>query len=273
MNYCGRYSNKINLSDFDEISIQYENQNTQLIDFLQEHKEQKIILIIKDIDLFIKTEEWNKLNLIYETYPEANLTICFRDVHKFELLNPILENCFQYLKLPYFIGALATDFDQLHYLCNKGVSEVYIGENICFNMQKVKKIADKYGVKLRAFPNIAQCGIRETPAHKKFFIRPEDIKEYGQYIDTFEFWGPLDRQEILLKIYKKGYWFGDLKELILDFNLSLDSRRVLPNFATMRKDCGKKCMHGDRCKICDSIVNISKKLEEQELIIKIKNNN
>jgi hypothetical protein len=37
MKYSVNYSNKINLNDFDEIIIKYEDQNQELIDFLEEH--------------------------------------------------------------------------------------------------------------------------------------------------------------------------------------------------------------------------------------------
>lgn len=268
MNYCGQYSNNINMTAFQEISIIYERQDAELIHFLQEHSQQRVILIIKDIDDFRQAEEWIKLNAIHDKFPEWNLAVCFNEVGSFREVSETLQLCMNNLKIPFFTGYLATNFDQLNYLCSLGVSDIYIGEDICFDLQRVKLICNKHNVKVRTFPNVGQCSVKAGPALKKFFIRPEDVEEYSDVIDVLEFWGPLNRQETLLKIYNKGVWYGDLKDLLLDFNLSFDSRRIIPGFARIRKSCGRKCMKGEFCTICDKIYNISEKLADNNIIIK-----
>jgi hypothetical protein len=260
----------MSLNDFDEISILYDNQDKQLIDYLEKHQNRRTILIVKDYKEFQSAQEWVKLNAIHTRYPEFDFAICFGELKRFEPIDNMLQECFDNLTIPYFTGYLITTFEQLHYMCALKVSEVYIGEDICFDLKRAKAVASNYGVQLRAFPNVAQCSIKQTPPLKKFFIRPEDVEEYADCIDTLEFWGPQDRQNILLKIYNKGCWYGDLNELILDFPLSFDSRRIVPGFAHIRKTCGRKCMKGEQCGVCDRMLNISKKLEENNLLIKHK---
>jgi hypothetical protein len=155
-------------------------------------------------------------------------------------------------------------------LCKQGVTEVYVGEDICFDLVRAKAVASSYGVQLRTFPNVAQCSVKQTPPLQKFFIRPEDVEEYSDCIDTIEFWGPQDRQNILLKIYKKGFWYGDLNELLLDLPLSFDSRRIIPGFARIRKSCDRKCMKGEHCNVCDHALSISKKLENNNFVLTAK---
>lgn len=270
MKYCGRFSNKIDMSVFDEISILYDNQDRQLLTFLEEHCDKRIVLIVRDMDNFYKAQEWLKLNAIKEAHPDWNFVVCFREICRFELFNSMLQECCANLCIPFFTGYLVTSFDQLHYLCAQGVSDVYLGEDICFDLRRAKAVASSYGVQLRVFPNVAQASVRTSPALKKFFIRPEDVSIYEDVIDTFEFWGPLDRQAVLYKIYSKERWFGDLQALILDFDMSFDSRRVLPSFASIRKTCGRKCMKSEPCSICDTIHSISKKFENQNLMLKNK---
>lgn len=270
MKYCAQYSNKINMTDFDEISIIYNNEDEQLIDFLQKHYNQSIILIVKDIEKFAQIHGYKMLNAIKEKYPNLGFSVCFKAIGKFEEAPDTMVQVINKLQIPFFTGDVVTNFDQLHYLLELGVSEIYLAEDICFDLRRVKQVCDHYNVKLRAFPNVAQSSVKATPPLKKFFIRPEDVKEYSDIIDTLEFWGPADRQEILLKIYKKEYWYGDLNPLILDLNLSLDSRRILPGFAKARKTCERKCMKGRHCTVCDNIYNISKQLEDQQLIIQKK---
>ena len=268
MKYCCQYSNKINVANFDEISIIYNNEDDQLVDFLQKHCNKDIILIIKDIPLFAQTFGYKLLNAIKEKFPELNFSVCLKAISKFEEATDQLKEIMGELKMPFFTGDVVTNFDQLNYLLELGVSQIYLAEDICFDLRRVKHACDGYNVSLRAFPNVAQSSIKATPPLKKFFIRPEDVQEYADIIDTLEFWGPADRQDILLKIYKKGYWFGDLEPLILDLNLSIDSRCIVDGFARARKTCERKCMKGRRCTICEAIYSISKKLEDQNLIIK-----
>lgn len=270
MKYSAIYSNKIKLNDFDEIIIIYDAQDGALPKFLQAHENQHIILSIANVPDFIDTQEWKKLNAIYEKYP--NFSIRFGGVGAFRELP---ENIIEFLQsdvltMPYFFGMIAVNFDQLNYILNLGVSQVYLGEDICFSLDSAKRLCKQHQVAVRAFPNVAQSSVKATPALKKFFIRPEDTVEYTHYIDTLEFWGPTDRQEILLRIYKKGVPFNDLNDLILDFNFNFDSRRILPGFARIRSSCNRRCMKGTPCSICDRFLSISEKLSEKGLVIRHK---
>lgn len=273
MKYCGQYSNKIDISLFDEISILYDKQDRQLISFLQKHSNQRVILIITDIEDFLQAKEWIKLNAIYEKYPDFNFAVCFKEISRFQEAPDALLQCIKELKMPFFTGYVATNFDQLHYLCNLGISDIYLAEDICFNLKRARAVCDRYKVQIRAFPNVGQCSVKSGPALKKFFIRPEDVEEYSDCIDILEFWGPLDRQETLLRIYKKGAWYGDLKDLILDFDLSLDSRCIVSTFGAMRKSCDRKCIKGDPCAACDKVLKIGQKLANNNVFIKQKKNN
>lgn len=272
MKYCGRYSNKIKMSVFDEVAIVYDRQSKEVINYLEANKSHNTVLIVRDIKDFHSAKEWIKLNAIKTQYPDFQFSVCFNEVARFSPFSEELIECVRNITVPFFTGYLATNFDQLHYLCKQGVSDVYIAEDICFDLMRARRVASSYGVKLRAFPNVGQSSVKQGPALKKFFIRPEDVAEYEDCIDILEFWGPLDRQKTLHEIYTKGVWFGDLKELILDFDLSFDSRRIIPGFARLRKTCGRKCMKGERCGVCDRILSISKVLEDKDLIIKQKKN-
>ncbi len=273
MKYSVEFLKHMDLKGFDEITIQYDRQDEQLVKFLEDHSTQRVILCVKDVIDFSQGEEWRKLNAIHEKYPDYNFAVKFYQCRAFDSReNPSLTKSIDNLKVPYFMGDCVTNFDELNYLLSLGVSDVYLTENICFDLERAKALCSAQQVTVRAFPNIAQANVRSTPALKKFFIRPEDVAQYEPYIDVLEFWGPLDRQAVLLRIYQKGLWFGDLKEIILDFDLDFDSRRILPVFGTMRATCKRKCMAGEKCTICDHILSISKHLEDKNIIIMNKKN-
>lgn len=261
MKYAAHFSNKIELDVFDEIFIPYKQQEQSLPHFLKEHSTQRIILEISDINEFYGNKEWEYLNLVYQKY--SNFIICFSAFCQFQELPELVIDCMKYLEMPYMTGMKVTNFDQLNYICEKGVCSVYLAEEICFDLRRAKWVCDRYGVQIRAFANVAQGCIRSGPAPKKFFIRPEDVEEYSDCIDIIEFWGPLDRQYILYRIYSKGFWYGDLNEIILDLNLPFDSRCIIPEFARIRKNCGRKCMRGGSCSICKKAYDFSKQLKTE----------
>ena len=80
-----------------------------------------------------------------------------------------------------------------------------------------------------------------------------------------------NREYLKNKIYKDKKWFGKLKEIIPNFDSELDSRFIIPHFAKQRIKCGKKCLKGGKCKICERIEQLSKTLEKSNLLVKIEN--
>lgn len=266
MKYAVNYSNKIkNIDDFDEIIIQYNNQDKELPYFLDNHKDKMVILQIPiiEVEQFHFLEQWKLLNAIYQEH--NNFIVCFGALGAFQELDEKTLECAHNLEMPFMTGLKITNFDQLHYALELGVCAVYLAEDICFDLLRAKRLCGRKGVQIRAFPNVAQGSVRSGPALKKFFIRPEDVEEYSNCIDVLEFWGPLDRQSVLLRIYRKGYWYGDLEPIILDLNLSIDSRCLAPDFALFRKGCQRKCMRGEDCTICDKLFEFSEQLRADNI--------
>jgi hypothetical protein len=262
MKYAARFIKGVDLNDFDQIIINYSTQSQELPLFLQEHKDKTIILEISDVDAFCNSQQIEILNALYHKY--KNFIVCLYSICKFsELTAPILDKI-SVLEAPFMLGMPITNFDQLRYVLDLGVSSVYLAEDICFDMWGAKRVCSENGVQIRVFANVAQGSIKSGPALKKFFLRPEDVEEYSDCIDVIEFWGPENRQSVLKTIYSKGRWPGDLSTLILGLDLSIDSRYIQPSFGRLRKNCQRKCMKGEQCKCCELIVEISQK--EQALI-------
>ena len=255
MKYCldFRRSTKIIVTEVDEINFVFDL--ASLLDFLEEYKEKRINVAI----------QFEDLDKIIKIYKEHNLSNIFIKLPYYEEIaaKKLKEN-----NIPFYCATLVSDWDVFNGLIEIGVSDIFITENLGFELDKVSKIAKENKVQLRAFPNVCQSQWEYTSKLKTFFIRPDDVKIYEKYIDVFEFFGNPDRQKIYYKIYKDEQWFGSLGELILDFNFDLDSRFVIPNFAEQRVKCGKKCMKGGNCQICERIVELSKTLEKSKIIVR-----
>lgn len=273
MKYCLHYTNNSRFKNAtEEISIQYNNELDNLMDFLTKHQEQRVILIINE-PLIVN---YKALKAIKEKYPQLDFAVCFGQLRRAttipqEVAKVIPE--LQEAQIPFFMGDLITTGEQLKYFLELGVSDVYLTEDICFNLEAARRLCDRYKAQIRVFPNVAQSSIQASPALKKFFIRPEDVSCYETYIDVFEFWGDLERQDVFYLIYhEKGRWLGNLKEIIYDFDNPLDSRCVLPIFAPTRATCKKRCALDYPCHICDSIQGISETMAEKGIYIKVPKN-
>lgn len=262
MKYAVNYLNRLKLENFDEIIIDYDKQDRELPTFLQEYSNKTIILSIKQINFedFYNDKEWIKLNAIYEK--NNNFIVRFSELGSFQEFNYFLQESIGELKMPYFVGFVVTNYDQLQYMFSQRVCAVYLAEEICFDLTCANGLCKQHKVQVRVFPNVAQSSIKAAPALKKFFLRPEDVELYSDVIDVLEFWGPLDRQEILAKIYKKGIWNNDLSALILDLDLPIDGRRMPPWFGAIRKDCRRECARTGGCNKCFNLLAVGKKMRE-----------
>jgi len=255
MKYCldFRRTTKNIITEADEINFNFEL--ASLLDFLKEYNNKRINIAI----------QFNDLEKIIKIYKEHNLKNIYIKLPYYEeaAANKLKEN-----EIPFYCATLVSNWDVFQGLIDSGVSDIFITEELGFELDKVSQIAKERQVQIRAYPNICQSQWKNMSKLKTFFIRPDDIKIYEKYIDVFEFFGNPDKQKIYYKIYKDEQWFGSLKELILDFNIDLDSRFVIPHFAEQRVKCGKKCIKGGSCHLCERIVELSKVLKKNKIIVK-----
>ena len=185
--------------------------------------------------------------MIKLSHPEYNFVLAIDSDYSKELVE-VLNNT----GLPYYINKVITKIDQFHGLLHTNVTDILIGEDLCFHLAEIKEPAEKYNKKLRTFVNVAQTSWTDKDLSiKDFFIRPDDIDFYSQYFDVFEFWEDKDRTNVLYEIYAKDkYWYGNLEDLIKGYKGHTLNANLLPDFAKRRSNCGKRCMYGKFCEWC-----------------------
>lgn len=260
MQYCINYNRTFKKPErADEFTIIYNKKNDALIDFLEKFKDKRINLTIEEKLTF---SELKLLKTIWDKYLNFVLRI---ETYEEESLEDIVE-----CGIPFFFSNRVNNWDEFLGLVELGVTDIYIVEDLCFELDKVAAIAHYNGIRLRVYPNIAQSSWKYTPEIKKFWIRPEDIDIYSQYVDVCEFFGKDQQISILLDIYKKDKkWFGLLNEIIIGIKDDLDSRFIVPRFAERRIKCGKGCLKGGNCQMCERVVSLSKTLKEAEIMVTI----
>ena len=266
MKYCIDYNKKSKIIDkVDEINIIYNLKDTTLLEFLLTNQTKRVNICFEELDMENQLMAVEKINDIKKSNENLQLFLRLQNIN-----DNVIKKIKEY-NLPFYINLRVNNWDTFRGLLDLGVSDIYITEDLCFNLLSVSTIAHSRNVQLRTFPNVAQSQWSLTDALKKFFIRPEDIDEYSMYIDTIEFFGDVDKTDVLYKIYaidKK--WMGRLNEIIIGFNSELDSRFILPKFAHYRTNCRKRCVKGGSCNICGAIEDLSKTLENKGVMFTIK---
>ena len=201
------------------------------------------------------------LKSLYDEY--KNIKIIF-DFYNKEYLSRAQE-----FEIPFFFTNFVTSIDQLYGFMKYNPTDMYICEELGFFLDKVSKILHDNNIKVRVFPNICQSSFSETESIKTFFIRPEDIFIYANFVDIFELISDAERQETLFKIYKQGKWFGQIREIIPTFHGDLDSKYLLGNFGIIRSKCGKRCLYKPgSCAICDRFMEVADTFKENRIVIR-----
>lgn len=269
MKYCINYSNKSHIiNKVDEILIRYDkNKILELFtQFIPAHLNQRVIIQLieeNNIDTIV-----NNLKKIISIYNEN------KDI-KFDIQLPFYNQKFmEELKdtnLKYFFKVAANSWDKFTGLISQNVSDIYITDELAFELDKVAEIAHKNNIKVRIYPNVAQSRWDKLSDILKFFIRPEDIEMYEPYVDVCEFYGDKAQQiDTYYKIYQEDKkWFGDLQEIIIGLDSKIDSRYIIPRFAEKRIKCGKDCLKNGKCEMCKRILDLSEQLENAHLIVQI----
>ena len=252
MKYCLKYTNictKLNRAD--EISIKY-IEDKGLIDFMKKFSSQRIILRVNPADF--SHNEVRKLVAIKKQYPEYNFSVALA------YFDNTLVPWFRNESIPFFIDKPCMSWEEFNYLIKEGVSDINISGPLGFEMSKVKRVLNSLDRKviIRAVPNKVENMIIFTPTLIGFYIRPEDVEIYEDFIDVLEFEG-LEHQDTFFSIYAENKSFiGNLKQCIYNFQESIDNKGLITWFGERRRDCGRQCLSGGLCKRCYTLVSLAK---------------
>ena len=260
MNYCFHYNkNNPYLSKATEWIFPYKEDNPNLIMKLRALKEegtsQRIII---DITEFGGEPNWDILSASVREYPNSAILITKAQIAFVPRMR--VEN----IKW-FFLNGCYT-WDMLKECVHFGVTDVYIINELGFDIKNVKSFCDKNNVKIRIYPNVAQTSatLLILGTYESFYIRPEDVDLYEKYVDIFEFYLNEEKEWILYRIYEDKSWRGNIDQLILNLVHIKDVRNnYIPTiFGEARLDCRKKCIYGD-CKICTNCIAASRTIKER----------
>ena len=242
------------LNDIDELIIPFHGTTDKLTDFLDAHIDQRVIVDIQ--------EPWRSFfGAIFAPIGEKYTNIALR----LSEVNMDIIPDIKKTKIPYFTTEVVVEWEKFQELVSYGVSDIYIGEQLGFELDDVGRASARAGIRTRIFPNVAQSARTNTDPLKKFFLRPEDVDLYNRrYISTFEFYIPIGidlNWDVLYRAYAiNKKWTGRLDEIIIGLDSDIDSTFISPYWASARMTCHRKCLKYSDCNICGQLYNLSKSL-------------
>lgn len=260
------------IDEAQQVKIDGDRLNDETLEkFINMKPDRHVYIDTTEVDLFKTVEYMRKLQELKQ-YNNWTLQVPLKTIFKTaedtapeidETKLAALRDCSSHLMFTDLIG----QWEILQFVLSLKPSEVYITNILGFDLERLKKVCGNIGI--RAYANWAQSAWEGIEPLRKFFIRPEDAAEYmNNYLSGIEFQGNANIQEIMYEVYTKGYWYGNLDEIIIDFNGNIDSRRLPREFGHYRLECGKRCITGSNCNLCRAMRGFVERMEKTDTIIK-----
>lgn len=175
-----------------------------------------------------------------------------------------------------------TSYSLLDNMIYIGVSDVYIADDLCYNLENVSNRCKQDNVQIRLILNHipATNSLSFSDVRAPIFT-PRHFEALDKYIDVAEFDCFYEQESdaynwSMFKVlynawFEKHDWYNDLREINLDLEIPYPVRTELPNFIERKLNCGRRCSYTDSCNKCEVVKKISQKLYDTDTYIKINN--
>lgn len=252
------------VKDAQQIKIDFRPEDPTFEEFVNTNAEKHLYIQLIQPDIFKKGDDLRFLQSL-KKYDNWTLQIPLSYLKTDGKLD---ENKFAAIKdccNKYMFTDLIGNWEVLQFILSLEPSEVYLTNILAFSLEDAKRVCKDVGIRLYA--NWAQSAWDDISAINKFFIRPEDISFYEEFVSGIEFQGPYTIQDVCFKVYTRQYWYGNLSELIIGLGDDLDSRRFPEYFGLLRTNCKKRCITGGNCSACRTMKEFMKRMEKTDTMI------
>lgn len=267
INYCAPDMDYID--EAPQIKITYRAADPTLERFIEVHKDQTIYIDIGELDLFTDLDSLKRFQALKQ-YTNWILQVPVELItdKNLQVVDNIKWNALKDCCNKYMFTNKVGNWEVLQYLITLKPCEIYITNILGFYMAKLARVCGDIGI--RVIANIAQSAWDGIQPLRKFFIRPEDLDAYKDYVSGIEFEGDSVIQEVLYKAYSRGYWYGPVNEIIIGFDDDVDSRQLPREFGEWRANCEKRCITGGHCNLCKAMRAFAERMDKTDTLIKPK---
>lgn len=241
----------------DEYYISFSNKSNKfedLLEFLQKHQNARF-------NLKINTSEYDfdisKLRILNAVHPQLYVVTDYSSGEYKKLKEMGIKF--------YFSPNLPIDsFRLLEYIVSLGATDVYIMDDLCYSLEKVRRFCNQHNVRARLvlnrIPSMREDAVIDV--RSPWFI-PETVDELAKYIDVVEFDENLSKARLmtLYKIwFEKKEWRENLKAILPQLEIDIFNQSMIPDFTIYKMNCGYRCAYGSACKKCDQFKEMADNL-------------
>lgn len=255
-------SNKQNFDIPCEYNINFVNKSNnfdELIEFLSLHPTERFNI---SIDTSEYSFDFNKLKVLNNINHNIYIKLTSDNLNQHKVLKNLNIKFFFDYHFP------ISNYHMLESVAKLGVTDIYIIDDLCYDLENVRKACDKLNISLRWVLDIIPSGDAEQKSDPRApWVIPENIDELAKYVDTFEFsenesWAKLDT---LYKIwFKDKRWRENLRFLYPQLDIDIWNQSLLPNLIKYKLNCRYKCAYGSNCNKCQQNIEIAANLHSKD---------
>lgn len=254
---------------FDWSSAKESDEQTQLkikiLNFAKIYKDKAIVIEFDYLD----ESDIPFLKKIYNQ--NSNCTISIPFDYNYKYLCPMLKDN----NIRFMFRDIANCWCDFRLFLKEKPSQILIGNELCFNLPTVHKIAAENDCLIRVIPNFVPRNTAIS-SFQEFFLAPEDLEILKDTIDVVEIirysedpQGHLINTSLpLIHIYKTDkQWMGNLNEIITNLDESIPNQGIIrPKFIKRRSICKQKCLY-DKCNFCNIVKDLAYIAKKQGVLI------
>ncbi len=167
----------------------------------------------------------------------------------------------------------AYNYSVLDAFINMGVSDVYIADDLCYNMSDVEAYIHGKHITMRLVLNrIPSTSIDRGVNQRSPIYMPKDMDELSKYYDVFEFdcgepydWAKFD--VLYRSWFENKYWHGEMYEINSDVDQKFHCDSLFPEFTGFKLNCGRRCNTRitNHCRKCEQFLELGETLKKKEV--------
>lgn len=248
------------IADLDELNVRYTDRHKfeDILKLVKANKEKRINLRMDNI---IQNDE---LEILFAMNNNIHIRLMPEQLYMYKDMDKI--------EIPYFFDMPVYSYVALKWVLDKtNATDIYIYDDLCYNLPEIKKICSENNVSIRMILNkipstFGPVGELETAP----IFRPEDKDMLDMYIDTAEFdcyknddvyeWNKFN------VYYKRWFvikeWKDELSLLEDDIKFDFPNQSVPLNFTNFKISCRHRCTINN-CKKCKRAIDLARMMANE----------
>jgi len=114
---------------------------------------------------------------LLKTYTNFKLILSYNNLVALELIKA--------RNIPFFFRDFVGTIDKVHAFMKEKPTDMYICEELGFSLITISTLLHNNNIKVRVIPNLCQSSCTAIDSVLQFFVRPEDIDIYSEFVDVF----------------------------------------------------------------------------------------